>query len=239
MILDTIDVASLSEAGPRTRNEDSILAASLGPASFVIGVADGLGGHEGGKNASRFAVNSLLEKLQAEGSFRSLKDIVSDIHLELRVSQQHASLPGMATTLSAAVISSLNMKFVHCGDTRISIARENGIRRLTVDHSEAQRLFDAGKLSRAQFATYPRKNILESALGIHGDPRIDEGEFHLQRGDKIFITSDGLHTKILLRELFYIARRSSTAQRIADDVGSEMQLRGADDNYSFVCALIN
>lgn len=240
MISNVVDTAILSETGPRSENEDSTLAVSFGSSSTLIAVADGLGGHEGGKIASRCAVDTLLERVRTTGGRHFLKDILLNIHSDLRTLQEESSnVRGMATTLSAAVIEPPRMSFVHCGDTRIAVARGDGIKRLTVDHSEAQRLFDAGKLSREQLAAYPRKNILDSALGIQGTPKIDEGEFSLRPGDKIFITSDGLHTKILLRELLAISKKCSSAQSLVDEIGREMSSRRAEDNYSLVCAIIS
>jgi protein phosphatase len=232
------DVASLSEAGPRAENEDSVVANLFAADHLLIGVADGLVGHLAGKIASKLAIARLLSKLE-EHPDANLVNLVLQIHSEIRSEQLAAKEQrSMATTLSAGVLHKEHMKFVHCGDTRITVARANGIRRLTKDHSEAQRLFDAGKISREQLANYPRKNILDSALGIKGTPRIDEGVFRLVRGDKIFVTSDGFHNSILLRELFAMAKSYSDAARFLDFVAREMKMRGADDNYSLVCAFI-
>ncbi len=130
------------------------------------------------------------------------------------------------------------MEFVHCGDSRITIARGAGIKRLTTDHSEAQRLFASGKLNREQLANYPRKNILESALGINGNPTIDTGNFPLLLGDKIFFTTDGFHNKIMIRELFQLCQRFRTAQEAVNCLSREMAGRGAEDNYSCACVFV-
>jgi protein phosphatase len=130
------------------------------------------------------------------------------------------------------------MEFVHCGDSRIVVSRGAGIKRLTTDHSEAQRLFASGKLTREQLANYPRKNVLESALGIKGDPLIDTGNFPLLLGDKVFFTTDGLHNKIMIRELFQICQKSRSAQQAIDWLSDEMSKRNPDDNYSCACVFV-
>lgn len=232
------DVASLSERGPRAENEDSVVSARFAADYLLIGVADGLGGHLAGDTASTFALSSLLEKLRAHPN-SDLVELTQQIHSEIRTQQiEFYERRSMATTISAATLHEQMMKFVHCGDSRIAVARANGIRRLTKDHSEAQRLYDAGKISREQFDDYPRKNILDSALGIKGTPRIDSGIFQIAKGDKIFVTSDGFHNKILLRELFTIANSYSSAMQFIEFISDEMKSRGADDNYSLVCAFV-
>jgi len=233
-----LDVAILSERGPRSENEDSVISTTPAPDYALVGVADGLGGHAGGRTASMFALKSLSEKISIHPE-SSLAKIGLEIHSELKALQlEDKAYRAMATTLSAAVFHEQQMRFVHCGDTRIAVCRDNGIRRLTTDHSEAQRFYDLGKLTKEQFDNYPRKNILDSALGVKGTPRIDEGVFQLSRNDRVFITSDGFHNKFFIREIFATSKRCSTASEFIEAVSFEMKSRSVDDNYSIACAFV-
>ena len=144
----------------------------------------------------------------------------------------------MATTLSGAVFRGGLMEFVHCGDTRIAVARNAGIRKLTVDHTEAQRLLASGAISEVEFQNYSRKNVLESALGIKGEPRIDIGHFPLVQGDKFFFSTDGFHNKIQLRELFNYASKFRLPKDVTTVLRDEMSRRDADDNYSLINVLV-
>ena len=232
------DTATLSETGPRIENEDAVGIRPLGFNRVAIAVADGLGGHFGGRIASHLAVNSFLD-FAANDSALDLRNAAEQIHIKILAEQQrNPQHRSMATTLSAAIFSAGLMEFVHCGDSRITIARGAGIKRLTTDHSEAQRLFASGKLNREQLANYPRKNILESALGISGNPTIDTGNFPLLLGDKIFFTTDGFHNKIMIRELFQLCQRFRTAQEAVNCLSGEMAGRGAEDNYSCACVFV-
>lgn len=56
-------VAAVTDAGPRERNEDSMFTAVSGDGAWVIAVADGLGGHARGDEASQAAVGSLPERI--------------------------------------------------------------------------------------------------------------------------------------------------------------------------------
>lgn len=115
------DSASLSEQGPRAENEDSIINEEFRAEYLLIGVADGLGGHEGGKTASRLAIGRLQEAI-SKNPETSLARIATSIHSELREMQSDNKLRGMATTLSAALIHQMQLTFVHCGDSRIAVA---------------------------------------------------------------------------------------------------------------------
>ena len=232
------DTATLSESGPRVENEDAVGIRPLGLNRVAVAVADGLGGHFGGRIASHLAVDTFFD-FAANESALDLRNAVEQIHLKIRIEQEkNPQYRSMATTFSAAIFSADLMEFVHCGDSRIVIARGAGIRRLTTDHSEAQRLFASGKLNRQQLANYPRKNVLESALGISGNPAIDTGNFPLLLGDQFFFTTDGFHNKIMIRELFRLSRRFRAAQDAINCLSNEMSDLDAEDNYSCACVFV-
>jgi protein phosphatase len=140
----------------------------------------------------------------------------------------------MATTLTAVALSRDGIIGVHCGDSRAVIARRNGIKRLTKDHSEGQRLFDANKLSKEEFANYERKHILESALGDREDPQIDSFSFDLLPGDRVLLTTDGVHNLVLLREMQRLSSTSPTPSDLIKRVASIVGERGPSDNYSMI-----
>jgi PPM family protein phosphatase len=231
--------AILSELGPRSENQDAVGVWVLGAGKIAAAVADGLGGHFGGKRAAQIAVERFADFARERGPVTNLRSIAEQIHANIRKEQtENTRYRTMATTLSGAVVQSGVMEFVHCGDSRIVVARDGGTRHLTIDHSEAQRLFASGQLTPQALANYPRRNILESALGIRGHVTIDTGQFPLMLGDKLFFTTDGLHNKIMSRELLEIAQQASNAEDAANMLAREMRRRGADDNYSCICIFV-
>lgn len=230
-------VDSFTSAGPRSENQDAIGVKEFGATNLVAVVADGLGGHVGGRVAAELAVELFLQLAFDQSD--NLRLVAKEIHSQIRTYQsRNPKMRSMATTLSGAVFRGGLMEFVHCGDTRIAVARNTGIRKLTVDHTEAQRLLTSGAISEAEFQSYPRKNILESALGIKGEPRIDVGHFPVMQGDKFFFSTDGFHNKIPLRELFHFASKFRLPKDVTRVLRDEMSRRDADDNYSLVSVLV-
>jgi protein phosphatase len=110
---------------------------------------------------------------------------------------------------------------------------------LTEDHSEGERLFKAGKISKEDLREYPRKNILDSALGIHSKPKIDTFKFDIAHGDRVFFTTDGVHQKILLREMRECSARHERAGSFVAEVASIVSSRGADDNFSLLAVFVH
>lgn len=224
--------ASTSQVGPRAANEDVVSIWALGDSSCAGLVADGVGGYNGGARASAIAATMFENAVNADADL-DLRALALDVHAEIhRLQQLDPNYRGMATTLSGVVVSENELKFVHCGDTRVMLQRNNGIRRLTVDHSEAQRLFRDGLLTREQFLAYPRKNVLESALGIKDTPKIDIGHHSVLSGDRIYITSDGAHRKVLLSELRDISISSREPTDAVRAILETIEPRIPDDNYS-------
>jgi serine/threonine protein phosphatase PrpC len=145
----------------------------------------------------------------------------------------------MATTLSAVVIAGEALVGIHADDTRIAISRGDRISKLTQDHTEVQRLLLSNRITPEQARDYPRRNILDSALGIKTWLRIDSIKFGVRPGDRIFLSSDGVHDKILLRELLELANNFRTASEIIAAVKAEMERRGPEDNYSLICFFVS
>lgn len=230
-----ISFASISYAGPRAINEDFVDCWQTGTGVTIACVADGLGGMGGGDVASRLAVTKFKEHLSAT-SLREedLKHAAHAAHEAILAAQQLGSTNRMATTLTAVVLLPSKILGVHCGDSRAAIARSRGIKRLTTDHSEGQRLFDAGKLSKDELATYQRKHILESALGDREEPRIDTFHFDWLPGDRLILTTDGVHNLVLLREMQWLCSRARNARELTERVAAAVRGYGPTDNFSMV-----
>jgi protein phosphatase len=190
-----------SAKGPRSANEDSYLVQYIEHGGLLLIVADGLGGHKGGKYASKYATKAFYQKFSNldDISISNLEKITHEIHEELKVlGQEDPELYGMATTLTATYIDSeFNLIGIHTGDSRAYLLRNQGIVQLTVDHTEAQKLFDEGLLTKEELYNYPRKNIIFSALGSRSSELVtDSFEITLEDQDRLLLSSDGFYSAI-------------------------------------------
>src|SRR5713226_7140845 len=115
-------------------------------------VADGMGGYEGGQEASRLAVETLVEVYRDFGGDdpqAALVEALQTAHEQIRqYSFAHPELRGMGTTCTAAAIvgGAVNdaeydaLYYVHVGDTRLYLIRDGRITQVTRDHSYVGRL---------------------------------------------------------------------------------------------------
>lgn len=231
---------ALSDAGPRPKNEDSARAWKLDDGSIGLAVADGLGGRGAGGAASKTALELLSERVKVfPECSQHLVNIFYEAHNEI-VAQQKASHEQrfMATTLTAVFLNRQRLVGAHTGDTRAMIARGRGIKKLTSDHSEAQRLLDEGKIDKEQFRNYSRKHILESALGAGDRPRVDPLDFDLLEGDRVFVTSDGFHAKLPLRPMLDVSNQFSDPKSFTVAACELVRKNEPDDNFSIAVSYI-
>src|ERR1700689_5360776 len=130
-------------------------------------VADGMGGYEGGQEASRLAVETVMTVYRDcadSDSQQALIDALHAAHEHIRqYSSAHPELRGMGTTCTAAAIVRVSeydaLYYVHVGDTRLYLIRDGHITRVTRDHSYVSRLVESGMISQEEAEHHPQRNI--------------------------------------------------------------------------------
>lgn len=199
---------------------------------FLLAVADGVGGNNGGSTASEMAIDMLRSSFCENASLNVCLEVIHAALLNR--SSIDPELSGMATTLTAVVIENGVLRGAHAGDSRAYILRGNGLKQLTEDHTEVARLLAEGKLTKDEAWDYPRKNILYSALGIHKDLIIQTFEFHLEVGDRILLMTDGVHGKVPKKIILEASRRNTQFQPFCSAILSEVIDQSPNDNFTLV-----
>ena len=228
-----------SRIGTRAANQDSCAYWWVGD-TFFAAVADGLGGMPGGGEASRQVVGFLRRCASgSEVTAGRLAALVLEAHADLRrLQQRQPQYASMATTLTALAVRGDALVAAHCGDTRLFRARRGDVEQLTEDHSEAQRLFNHGLLTADEFAHYPRKNILLSALGVPDDPTVQSLASPVEPGDWLVIASDGAYNQLEPADLRETARAARDPARFASVCRRLIETRDPRDNYTLVVARV-
>lgn len=235
----TMRVHATSLPNPELLEIPSQRVASIGM------VCDGVGGHSGGEEASRSAVEAiagyvtntmqcfftmdpqhdtpLLDALQ-EAAARSHEIIAS----RARSSGDHK---GMATTLTMMIAVWPNLYLLQVGDSRAYRYRGGELQQLTRDQTMAQDLVDSGVLKPEQAQRSPYANVLSSSLG--GSTWMPEvTRTDLKPGDSLLLCTDGLTKHVgpdKIRERLGNMTSSEQAVRalVADTLAA-----GATDNVT-------
>ncbi|MEI7593083.1 MAG: Stp1/IreP family PP2C-type Ser/Thr phosphatase [Actinomycetes bacterium] len=206
----------------------------------LIVVADGMGGHNGGEVASAVAV----ESLQREFVDRSTEGLVSAVQLAndsvVSTAAADPELVGMGTTLCAiapvVVDGAERLAMVNVGDSRIYLlmSQRDLLKQVTEDHSLVATLERQGRLTRAEAAVHPQRNILTRALGIDARVLVDSWEVRPVVGDRYVLCSDGLFNEVDEN------RMAATLRKLADPTDAARELvrlaneGGGRDNITVV-----
>lgn len=200
-------------------------------------VADGMGGYEGGQEASRLAVETLVAVYRDFGGDdpqAALVEALQTAHEQIRqYSFAHPGLQGMGTTCTAAAIVRDALYYVHVGDSRLYLMRDGHITRVTRDHSYVGRLVEAGMISAEQAETHPQRNILTAALGTNPDLIMDSPgrPEPLLPEDVLLICSDGLWGQVRDAEILDVVENKSAEQAGRELIGLA-RARGGPDNIT-------
>ena len=230
-----------SNVGMRRQiNQDSYVAANFekdGRVCYLFAVADGLGGHPHGEVASRLATEYIKQNISMVHDLKDygdINDFVNDINR--RIINEGIALgdaKGMATTLTMCVVDDQELSISHVGDSRAYRITQNGIERLTKDHSLVQKLVDEGKLDSAMARLHPHKNVITRALGTDSVVRTDFFEYTMDPGDLFLVCSDGLYNMVsegLIAELVRM-NTMEEAVKILVDLANQ---NGGTDNITVI-----
>jgi protein phosphatase len=241
-----IEAASLTDVGrQRSNNEDSFLYWE--PASDeefrrkgrLAIVADGMGGYEGGQEASRLAVETVRHVYENDFTDDPQLTLIAafeSAHQNIqRYALEHPEFYGMGTTCTALAIVDRHLYFAHVGDSRLYRIRGGTLNRLTRDHSYVGRLVESGIVRSEDAESHPQRHILTAALGSGKDvvPHISERPLPLEKGDDLLLCTDGLWGLVSDHELARIVQSNSPADACSRLVGLALE-RGGPDNITLL-----
>lgn len=192
------------EASPGSR----LFGGAMGHLFFV---ADGMGGHKGGNEASmlaiQFFVNAVLNSSRwlvliepdNEAAFvEEIRHLLNNAHKTIQSkSESDSHLAGMGTTLTLAYVAWPKLFVVHAGDTRCYLLRDGKLRLVTRDHTLANQMMKAGTLDPDKVERSQWSNVLVNALGAGAENVFaDVYREELKFGDRLLLCSDGLNKHV-------------------------------------------
>lgn len=246
-----IEIASLTDVGlQRSNNEDSYLFwEPVSDDDFrrkgrLAVVADGMGGYEGGQEASRLAVETVRHIYDSAFSGdpqETLLAALATAHENIqRYGEEHPQFQGMGTTCTAVSIVGHELFFAHVGDSRLYLVRDARISRLTRDHSYVGRLVESGIVRSEDAESHPQRHILTAALGSGREvlPDAPEMPILLEEGDALVLCTDGLWSLVSEAELSRVVRSNPPSQSCLALVNLALE-RGGPDNITVLVLRIS
>jgi protein phosphatase len=237
----------------RLRTQLEVLETSfetLPPRSVVGGsllvVADGMGGHPAGEQASALAVTAIKQIIATSLAWLASRASASEILAALRqgfahadatlarVTAAHPELAGMGTTMTATFVRGSEAFLAHAGDSRAYLYRQSQLTALTRDHTVARALVDAGVLPEAASNKGSWSHVVTNAVGGSiGGSKPELARVSLRPGDRLLLCTDGLTRMVPTSEIAGELAVADTATA-ADRLVTRALARGGVDNITVV-----
>lgn len=218
----------------------------------LLMVADGAGSGLAGQVASAIVVDRMTDHLlrrmdlshqtvgvshrpRMQAEFRSA--FLACRELLRTVAAANPQLRCMSTTLTMAYIAWPQLHLVHVGDSRCYLYRNARLRRLTTDHTVAERMVEAGVLRPERVRHSPWRNVLWKAIGVDGaDTDPDVHQIHLMVDDLLLLCTAGLTRYVEEAELSGVLETTSSPEEVCHRLIAKAKEAGGSDNITVVAA---
>jgi serine/threonine protein phosphatase PrpC len=241
----------------RKANEDAFLTlkslAGTDPDPLPVGlliVADGMGGHVRGKEASSLSIRvassivveeillPLLQRGSADVGSRPIQEVLTEATAS--ANEAVARLPGDGgTTLTSVFVMGHSAYVAHVGDSRVYYLYGGELHQITHDHSLVNRLVELGQIQAEEAQNHPQRNLLYRAVGQGADLKIDIHSQRLVKGSCLLVCSDGLWNHVTESEMIETIENASSAQEACNRLIDQAINRGGKDNITVVLAEVN
>ena len=227
----------------RQQNQDFCRTEVLADGQMLLIACDGMGGARAGNVASELAAQAfgdvVLEGLsdpERSGDIKRLLEEAVEIanHAVWHRSGTDPDCLGMGTTLVAAYISDGICHVVNVGDSRAYIVTDEGIRRVTRDHSLVEDLVQSGEITPEQARTHPQKNFITRAMGAAQDTKADLFEEPCVEGGYLLLCTDGLSNLVTDQEILYEVIHGGPQEDCCKRLLDTALQRGAPDNVTVI-----
>lgn len=255
---DPLQIGQGSDIGKaRQNNEDAFLVlkslTGIGRELLPVGlfiVADGMGGHLEGEEASslatRVAAGVIVEEIllpvltsqELDIANRPVHEILTEA--TMFANQAVSDMQSDAgTTLTLALILGHSAYMAHVGDTRVYYLDDDGLRQITQDHSLVNRLVELGQISAQEARQHPQRNYLYRALGQGPELKVDTYFQSLKDDSSLILCSDGLWNAVTEKQIVDVIRSSSSPQEACNRLIDRANECGGEDNITIVLAKVN
>jgi len=260
--------ASNSDAGNVRRsepNEDSTLVLllqrvfeSVSTPSGVFIVADGLGGHDNGQEASRMTINIIAERmlrelltepLTSEKNGEPVKPFDEDALVALfhdTVEEANTALcqknqldkTDMGSTITGFMVVGEHAYILNVGDSRTYMLRGKQLYQLTTDHSLVGQLVAGGLIEPDDVYTHPQRSQIFRSLGDKPNVQIDIFKQELLPGDILLSCSDGLWEMVRNPQIESTLDNATDPETACAQFIEAANANGGEDNVSAVIVFV-
>ncbi len=224
----------ISHIGKRRINQDFTLVKSINADTFLYLIADGMGGYDSGDIAASIVIDSVSTFLTnaKELNENAIKKAINKANLAVRQYQeQHRSKLG--STLGGIIVSGKTARAFWVGDVKILHYSKFKLSFESKPHNLRNELSAADDLKEnLDFSKYNHM-VTRSIQGDVKKSVPSHQELLLNKGDKLFICSDGVHNIMDSLTLQYLLNVNEASGTLLDAIDQRL-IQEANDNASLI-----
>lgn len=209
-----------------TANEDAAALVGIEPDSCVLIVADGVGGHQAGKEAARITIESITESIRKSHTSDSLRGPILD-GIESANKQILARGVGAASTVVVAEIQQRQLRTYYVGDSLILLIGQRGkLKFQNTAHSPVGYALQSGFIDEEEAIHHEERNLISNVIGT-AEMSIEVGPvLEISPRDTLLLSSDSLPDNLYVDEIIGQVRAGNlqkVAANLTDAVNQRMQ----------------
>ncbi|MBW4563426.1 MAG: Stp1/IreP family PP2C-type Ser/Thr phosphatase [Mojavia pulchra JT2-VF2] len=220
----------------RSNNQDAYY---IDPEGRFFIVADGMGGHAGGEEASRIATREIQaylennwqssessQELLAQALWRANEAILQD-------QQNYPERADMGTTAVVVVFRAPESPWcAHVGDSRLYRFRESRLEQITEDHTWVARAIKLGDITFDEARIHPFRHVLSRCLGREDLHQIDVQPLDVKVGDLLLLCSDGLTEELADQNITDCLKENYLVEKAVYSLVEAAKAQGGHDNIT-------
>ncbi len=226
----------------RSVNQDAYY---IDPDGRFFIVADGMGGHAGGQEASRIATEAIQSHLEAnwltdESPVGLLETALLKANQAILQDQNsHPERSDMGTTVVVLIIRDEQFWCAHIGDSRLYRLRGPKIEQITEDHTWVAKAMKGGDITPEQARQHPWRHVLSQCLGREDLRQMDIQPVDVQMGDRLLLCSDGLTEELSDHSIANHLKSIRASEKAAIALVNAAKDKGGRDNITVVIVTID
>jgi serine/threonine protein phosphatase PrpC len=234
------DYEIFTEPGSRKVNEDYVLTSHKKTNRLFV-LADGLGGHGRGDEASRFVAREMERYFQESDNFIYEMDKAFTRVQQLLLAKQEelGAKYEMKSTLVVLLFTETEMRWGFIGDSRLYVFNGAQMVTRTLDHSVPQRLALSRDIKEEEIRFHPDRNKLLRVMGGEwASSSFELSPIHKKYGGMSYLLcSDGFWELITEKEMEATLSRTADSTQWLGEMIKIVRMNGINkdmDNFSAI-----
>ncbi len=212
---------------------------------FIL--ADGMGGHAGGEEASKIATEVVKDYLEENwtaptSSYDLLEKAIYQANEGILEDQQlHPERKDMGTTLVVVIFREKQTWRAHVGDSRLYRYYDGNLEQVTADHTWISQAIKAGEINPEDAKHHPFRHVLSQCLGrrdLFEGMEIETID-DIKSGDYFLLCSDGLTEEVTDKVITQKFQEKEDLDKTAVSLVQTAKDNGGSDNITVVLVAVN